>query len=320
MTIDTQTVETASMRFDILKAALCDGTTRLGRLSFAGRATVETPTYIAVTSRGAIPHLTPDNVSKHMNVGGVYMALEDFIERPQAYSKRTPPLYQTPTTQKHTTRLHAFTATPSSITTILSPRRLPAVPSPLGNTSKAISVFTSTGFQPLTIVEYISAAQTLQPDIVIPPSDLTHNDITPNSKRALRMAERTDEWIVDWFASAPATSSTFAPILPIPYSVQWEYVARLAEDYLPTGQLSGLALYDMDVLPDLLSFQPTLGPLPRLVLSNPQTPHQLLRQISLGADVFALPFVNTLSDAGLALTFAFPRPQQQNSPRASSSP
>ena len=77
MTIDTQTVETASMRFDILKAGLGDGTARLGRLVFAGRAAVETPTYIAVTSRGAIPHLTPDNVSKHMSVGGVYMALED---------------------------------------------------------------------------------------------------------------------------------------------------------------------------------------------------------------------------------------------------
>lgn len=216
---------------------------------------------------------------------------------------------------------------PPSVTTVLSARRLPAVPSPMGNTNNGISVFTSTGFQALTTKDYLSAARTLQPDIAIPLADLTHGPAAPNSKRALRMVERTDEWAVEWFSSSsssdnpnpdPLPTATFAPVLPVPYSLQWEYLARLAEDYLPTGQLSGLALHDPDLLADLSSHCPSLLPLPRLSLGTPPTPHHILRQVALGVDLFAVPFVNALSDAGLALDFCFPLPSP--SPSSSSKP
>ncbi|KAL2148808.1 hypothetical protein VTH82DRAFT_1955 [Thermothelomyces myriococcoides] len=320
MTADTQSPDSVAMRFDILKGALKDGVAaRVGRLAFAGRLPMETPNFISNTSRGAVPHLTPDNVSKHLQTVGTYMALEDFIERPQQYSQRTPPIYGAPTTAKHNTRLHRFTAMPQTVATVLGARRIPAVAPPAGNTNNSISVFTSTGFQALTTKEYLSAVEALGPDIAIPLADLTHSTITPNSKRALRMAERTDEWVVEWFSSlSKSGTSTFAPLLPISYSIQWEYVSRLAEDYLPTGQLAGLAIYDPDVLPDLAEHCPDLLPLPRLSLSNPPTPHHILRQISLGVDVFVLPFINTISDAGLALTFSFPPPSPPPSSSSSS--
>lgn len=211
---------------------------------------------------------------------------------------------------------------PPSVTTVLSARRLNAVQSPSGNTSTSVSVFTSTGFQVLSIREYLSAVQSLSPDIAIPPADLTHSAITPNSKRALRMAERTDEWVVEWFSalstdgSSSKKTSTFAPVLPIPYPIQWEYLSRLAEDYVPTAQLSGLAVYDPTVLPDLADRCGALLPLPRLSLANPSTPHHILRQVALGIDLFALPFINTLSDAGLALTFTFPPPPPSQPPNS----
>jgi queuine tRNA-ribosyltransferase len=190
----------------------------------------------------------------------------------------------------------------------------------MGNTNASISVFTSTGFQVLATNEYLSAVQTLRPDIAIPPADLTHSAITPNSKRALRMAERTDEWVVEWFSKFPADSriSTFAPVLPISYSIQWEYVSRLAEDYLTSSQLSGLAVYDPDLLPDLAEHCAPLLPLPRLALSNPPTPHHILRHIALGIDLFTLPFINTISDAGLALDFTFPTPSLPHGSSSSS--
>ncbi|KAG5987400.1 hypothetical protein E4U43_005085, partial [Claviceps pusilla] len=50
---------------------------RLGRLSIPGRRPIDTPNYTAITSRGVIPHLTPDNVTKHTNLTSAYMALED---------------------------------------------------------------------------------------------------------------------------------------------------------------------------------------------------------------------------------------------------
>ncbi|AEO62528.1 uncharacterized protein THITE_2106788 [Thermothielavioides terrestris NRRL 8126] len=311
------------MRFELLQTALRDGAAaRLGRLAFTGRRAIDTPNFIGVTSRGALPHLTPDNVVRHLQTSGAFMALEDFIERPQQYSKRVPPIFQTPANTKHSSRLHAFTAMPQSVTTVLSARRHPAVQSPIGNTNNSVSIFTSTGFQVLTTKEYLSAVQCLSPDIAIPPSDLTYGPLAPNSKRALRMAERTDEWVVEWFDELPPDSriSTFAPVLPVPYSIQWEYLSRLAEDYLPSSRLSGLAVYDPDLLPDLADYCAPLLPLPRLSLSNPPTPHHILRQIALGIDLFALPFINTLSDAGLALDFTFPPPPPPPPSSTTSSP
>lgn len=50
---------------------------RLGRLSRAGRRDLDTPNFLAVSSRGVVPHLTPDVISAHTCIRGVHMALED---------------------------------------------------------------------------------------------------------------------------------------------------------------------------------------------------------------------------------------------------
>ncbi|KAK0719938.1 tRNA-guanine(15) transglycosylase-like protein [Lasiosphaeris hirsuta] len=314
MTNDSQEKPTA-MVFEVLKAAIIDGSAaRLGRMALAGRRSVDTPNYLAVASRGVVPHMTPDNVGKYLHSGGVYMALEEVIERPQQYSKRQTPIYDTPTS--HGRRpLHSFTAMPSDLMTVLSARRLPAVPSPMGNSNASISIFTSTGYQVLTTKEYQNAVETLRPDIAIPLADLTYGPITPTSKRALRMAERTDEWLKNWFADEDASAdgpqqrdvAVFAPVLPVSYSIQWEYLERLSEEL--STRIAGLAVYNPDVLLDLLSDYANLATLPRLSVSAVTTPHHILRQISLGFDAFVLPFINLVSDAGIAMTFTFPPSQ-----------
>ncbi|KAK1760639.1 tRNA-guanine(15) transglycosylase-like protein [Echria macrotheca] len=312
MTDEAETNPAEAMTFEVLRSALIDGSAaRLGRLALAGRKTIDTPNFFALTSRGVVPHITPDNVDKHLDTGGVYMALEDFIERPQQHQKRQPPIYDTPTTKRHPRPLHSFTATPPSVMTILGARRIPAVASPMGNTNTSVSVFTSQGFQVLTTKEYHQAVATLQPDIAIPLADLSHHGpVTPTSKRALRMAERTDEWLGSYLADLPSLSktATYAPIPPVPFPIQWEYLSRLSEDLLPLKKIAGLALYDPDILPDLLTAHQNLTPLPRLSLSAPPTPHHILRHIALGTDIFTLPFLNTVSDSGLALTFSLTPP------------
>ncbi|KAK3402736.1 tRNA-guanine(15) transglycosylase-like protein [Sordaria brevicollis] len=305
-----------AMTFELLKTAVKDGGARLGRLAFSGRRTVDTPNFFGLTSRGVIPHVTPDNVEKHLHTNGTYMALEDFIERPQQYMTRSPPIYETPSPTKKP--LNSFTAMPSSIITVLGSRRLPAVASPMGNTNNGISVFTSTGFQAVSTKEYLNAIQTLNPDIAIPLADLTHKTNAPTSKRALRMAERTDDWIKEWFTelykNKDSKIATFAPVLPISYSMQWEYLERLSEERESNPSvLAGLAVYDADLIPDVGSQYKNLDSLPRLALTAPSTPHQVLRQISLGMDIFLLPFLSTASDAGIALSFTFPPPASESS-------
>lgn len=75
MTSDS--VNPEKMRFELLRGGLADGAARLGRLAMSGRREVSTPNFLAITSRGAVPHITPDNLKAHVPVGGTYIALED---------------------------------------------------------------------------------------------------------------------------------------------------------------------------------------------------------------------------------------------------
>lgn len=233
------------------------------------------------------------------------------VERSQAHPTRIPPIYRTPATPSRPRPLHNFTVTPPSTVTVLAARRLTTVASPQGNTTTGISIFTSTGFQSLSTSDYQTAVSTLKPDVAIPLADLTNSAKPPNPKRAARMADRTEDWLAQWF-SAPQSSDTaiFAPALPIPYAMQREYLTRLSSDF--ASSVSGLAVYSADVIPDL-SNHPELSSKPRLSLDPPATPHHVLRQIALGADVFLLPFLNSTSDSGVALTFQFPPPSSSSS-------
>ena len=50
---------------------------RLGLLAVQGRKQLETPNFMAITSRGTVPHITPDLISSQTQIGGVHTALED---------------------------------------------------------------------------------------------------------------------------------------------------------------------------------------------------------------------------------------------------
>jgi hypothetical protein len=64
------------LNFKVVSALSRQGP-RLGRLTKAGRNAVQTPNYVANTSRGVVPHISPDVLSDHTRIPGVYMALED---------------------------------------------------------------------------------------------------------------------------------------------------------------------------------------------------------------------------------------------------
>ncbi|KAK5633642.1 hypothetical protein RRF57_009356 [Xylaria bambusicola] len=281
--------------FKILKTVASDGVgARLGTLSLPRRRPIDTPNFIGLTARGAIPHLTPDNVGKKSELGGVYVALEDSM--------------------------------PSHMFTVLGARRHPAINSPLGNATDSISIFTSTGFQKLTNEAYRKYIGTIRPDIAIPLADMTYSQATnpidskrrtniTSSKRQLRMVERTEDWLAEFFEASEDDSekfhpTVFAPLLPLSYPTQWEYFNQLEQDF--ATKLSGLAVYDVDTLPDLSNHSPLI-PLPRLSFDYTATPQEILRQIQLGADLFTVSFLNSISDAGIALSFTFPPPSDPDS-------
>ncbi|ESZ96237.1 tRNA-guanine transglycosylase family protein [Sclerotinia borealis F-4128] len=282
---------------------------RLGRLSVEGRKDLETPDFIAITSRGVIPHMTPDVIAAHARVPGVHFALEDFIEK----SNKTTisPILKYPGPEPP---LHAFTSLSRSTISLLAPRRTPAITAPSGNGNTAISVFTSTGFQPLSNKSYIDSIETLRPDIAIALADVPYSTIA-GAKRTAKMGDRSGQWLAQLLSDKFKDQPVFAPVLPIDYQSQWEYINYISDELV--DEISGLAFYDSNLLPDIPETT-TMSSLPRLSLDEPSSPHHVLRQISLGMDIFTIPFINFATDAGIALSFEFPSPTTSQSQSPSS--
>jgi queuine tRNA-ribosyltransferase subunit QTRTD1 len=175
---------------------------------------------------------------------------------------------------------------------------------PNGNSNTAISIFTSTGFQVLPNKAYISYIETLRPDIVVGLADISYGS-KPGTKRMAKMGDRTEEWLSKLLMEKVEDQAVFAPVLPIDSLEQSEYLNYVADEL--AGGVSGLAFYDSNLLPDIPATT-WLYNLPRLSLDEPTSPRQILRQVSLGMDIFTIPFISFATDAGIALSFRFPRP------------
>ena len=65
------------LSFELIKPLNHESGARLGRLCFPGRQSIESPHYIAISSRGAVPHLSQDTMGESTGIKGLYTALED---------------------------------------------------------------------------------------------------------------------------------------------------------------------------------------------------------------------------------------------------
>ncbi|KAJ8111321.1 hypothetical protein OPT61_g6054 [Boeremia exigua] len=275
---------------------------RLGRLAVPKRRSVLTPGFIGNTSRGVIPHISQDNFSKSLNLNGVYVALEDFIEK---LPNKTPPVLQYDVPEP----LRKFIALPRDTLLVLGPRRNPPIPSPLHSTNTQLGVLTSVGFKALSSEYYAAATQKLQPDIVVGLADIPFGKEAVGIKRKDKMSDRTEAWTRDIIAKKATLDKEepswgiFAPILPIDRDLQSWYLEHLVEDM--ADKISGVAIYDAYLLDDLPE---EVHHLPRLSFHAPASPQEILRQVSLGMDMFTIPFLTDATDAGIALDFTFPAP------------
>jgi queuine tRNA-ribosyltransferase subunit QTRTD1 len=190
-------------------------------------------------------------------------------------------------------------------------RRNPPIASPLPNTNSEIAVLTSVGYKALSSEYYAAAARKLQPDIVVGLADIIFGQDKVSIKRKDKMSDRTESWIRDIIAKKNTLGegepkwSVFAPILPIDRDLQSWYLEHLVDEMV--DKISGVAIYDAYLLDDLPE---QLYHLPRLSFHAPASPHEILRQIGLGMDVFTVPFISDATDAGIALDFTFPAPEK----------
>ncbi|KAF3912823.1 hypothetical protein AA313_de0202173 [Arthrobotrys entomopaga] len=289
---------------------------RIGVLSLSKGFTLPTPNYITPTSRGVVPHISPDNLERNTSVAGVHVALEDFIEKaPQ----RTPPLYTYPST------LRNFISLPPQTFLLLSPRKSPAIHCPKPNSDSQISILTSVGFRDLPIKDYVSAVVKLHPDIVLGVADTPNAEKTVGKNRLGKIATRTEKWLDELLGRIDSSynnnnnnnnknnndndtggiveggfkPAVFAPLLPLEKERQRLYLSYLVDN---TPKLTGLVFptaESLSVLPEELNH------LARLQSDVSIGPHEVLEMVDMGVDIFNVSFASLATDAGIALHFKF---------------
>ena len=226
-------------------------------------------------------------------------------------------------------RLRAFTALKDDALLVLGPRRIAPVVCPASNSNSAISILTSVGFRQLTSTDYVEAVHLLRPDIVLGMADYVSHQRS-SMRRMGKMADRTLIWtkqMIQGLSSvrldgvdeeetarckedndddAAARPAFFAPILPISREEQSYYLDALEDQDECRSYISGLAIHDVTLIPQL---PPSLESLPRLSLDeSATTPQALLYHVSLGVDIVVTNMIGTATDDGIALDFTFPAP------------
>ncbi|KAJ9504273.1 hypothetical protein H2202_000329 [Exophiala xenobiotica] len=293
----------AMLKFVIEHATSSETAARLGQLTAHGRPTINTPHYIAPTSRGVIPHLSHDNLQKHTRISAVYVPLEDFIEK----SHENAPVYTTPT-QEGESPLRRYIGLPIQCLSIFGPRRVPSIAPPAHNTNSSVAISTSVGFRFLDLEQYNDARKRLKADISISLADVIQRQ-NASLKRVHRSADRSHAWLRDSVEGGGTQSSlpffaSVPPLEPQPLSLMFR---DLHDEY--REQISGLCLYSPSTtagLPD------NLRQLPVLCLSDPATPHAVLAGVHAGVDMMTVPFVTQSSEHGIALSFSFPGLKEQS--------
>ncbi|OLL24445.1 Queuine tRNA-ribosyltransferase-like protein [Neolecta irregularis DAH-3] len=268
--------------FEILKPGSLSRC-RTGQLHFMREKTIiKTPTFIPSSSRGAIPHITPDILQKHTNVSAIYYGLEDFIERfPQK-----PPCFQRP--------LRDFVALQDDKVVLLGPRRSKPIPTPT-NTNHFIGVTTSEGVRKLSLSDYIDAAVQLKPDLVVALADIPQKN--PGGNRVNNVLLRSELWIqklADANINIPILA-VFPPNLPdISCQKYSAFLASFEENF------SGMAIFEGG---DLQWLSESTRLKPQFLIPWSKNPHEILSLVAQGVDVFTADFVLAATDAGVALTF-----------------
>ncbi|KAL8698136.1 MAG: hypothetical protein Q9224_001988 [Gallowayella concinna] len=227
----------------------------------------------------------------------------------KSLSSPTPAVYNIPVAE-HISRLRSFIALHEDALLVLGPRRHPPVPARAANTNTSISIQTALGFSTLESDDYVAAVQKLRPDIILGMADNEYSK-KPGVKRLEKMGDRTLAWFQDLVAGLEDDANglpqpaLFAPVLPIQAGQQSDYLDTIEEEL--ADRISGWIVYDPASID---SIPATMRRLPRLAMTDVWGPQDILNQISLGIDAFVLSFVGEATDAGIALTFAFPGPER----------
>lgn len=315
-------------RFQVISKSV-DCLARTGTLSLKSGRCFNTPTFLAPTSRGVIPHLSPDNVVRNQgDIPGAFLGAEDFLE---AIPHREVPFLKSPVP------IRDLLTFPEHMPLVLSTRRSLPVPSPQPNGDDHISIMTAEGNRKMPAQLYYEFVTKFNPDVILSPADIPNLSPggRPGSNRRKAMMLRSEKWLRELLAAEEKQNvlgsvDVFAPVLPgISFEHQKAYFAKLKS---LGDDISGVAFWssrsgrlsekqaaldlkrqpakilqqDETLETELDMFTVEFAEYARLYSNGVATPHEILDFIAKGIDVVVADCVSGFTDAGVALDFVFP--------------
>ncbi|KTW29787.1 hypothetical protein T552_00992 [Pneumocystis carinii B80] len=268
---------------------------RTGSLKIMKNLEIQTPNFIISSSRGTVPHITPDHL-KSTGITGIYMALEDFIEYPAFNIKKEDKKEFNPSLICSLS-LREFVPLSMDHYIVLGIRRS-SFNNMKPNSWKAMYIEALGGNKLIDIREVINFCDRLRPDMIISPVDIQPDNVS-EKKRFSRMIERSESWLIE-LLEKKVNSIIFASIPPVSKELYQPYFSILESN---VSEIHGLALYSMEqskMIPN------SLHHLPLLLMEPIYSPHLILNCIENSVDLFTIDFISESSDSGIAFTFQFP--------------
>ncbi|KAF9152813.1 Queuine tRNA-ribosyltransferase subunit qtrtd1 [Linnemannia schmuckeri] len=206
-----QIKQTSTKASGARESARC-GTFTLSQSTTAGtdqqhvKRTIETPGCLMYSQKGAVPHLTPDNL-RQQSFGGVNISLEQILQtdQPGSFSKwpETSPI---PRFKGYKFTLSEYLRLQDLITFCdlrdysyaAETFRHPTVPPAkklASNTDYHAVLSTPKGIRQLTLDDYLKTVRHYRPDVVVALADTIAETTTPNEKRIRKSLERSLKWL-----------------------------------------------------------------------------------------------------------------------------
>ncbi|RIA89345.1 tRNA-guanine(15) transglycosylase-like protein [Glomus cerebriforme] len=282
-----------SLSFNLLKTS--EKSLRLGRLTLIKNQEqnilLDTPNCLAYTSRGCVPHLTPDNLQAIPLIDAVSVTLEHFID------------IQPPPSTQFPGGIHKFLNFEGYLV-FFDVRDSGKLKSVSYNTDKYVSIYTCHGVRQITSDSYIKYMNIYKPDIFASLADKI-TDETPSLKRIKKSVDRTLKWLdnalsnegIQVFGVLTGHNNQEERIR----SAQETAKRNVAGFVLNGNFLENTSRERINMLKSSLDHLPSTKP--RLAYGL-GTPEDIILGVSEGIDLFDTAYSVKMTDAGHAFIFS----------------
>ncbi|KAG2788286.1 hypothetical protein PC129_g15309 [Phytophthora cactorum] len=251
----------------------------------------QTPCYLPPSIAGNVPHLTPDNCSKVENLTAQVLDFADILSLVKLATDKKKPLRE------------LLNVTDYEL--VLSARDYISESNPPSSKGTGFMVETSGGRRTVSIEEFMTATELLQPELVVPLADEIPIEKGRNRHRA---AVQTS---LDWLDACQALNTSLTPMCGVVVGGNDQTLRRMSAGETCKRDIQAILLSGLGSctdrakrleLIDAIVSEISPASLPR-VITGIGHPLDVLDTVNRGIDAFVSPYPATVTKAGSALIF-----------------